>query len=341
MRVATYYRNNDVRIEERPIPEISAGELLVKMNASGICGSDVMEWYRMKKAPVVLGHEITGEVIKMGGGVAGIRLGERVVVSHHVPCNTCRHCLSGNETVCDTLRITNVDPGGFAEYFRVPAINVKPGVFRLPEEISDDEGTFVEPLACVIRAQRISRMSPGKSVLVLGSGISGLLHIALAKALGAGRIMATDIHPYRLKAAKKFGADILFSADDVTPDKIREANDGRGADLVILCTAAESAMNASFFCAERGGSVLLFTSSKPGVVTPLPSWNLWKDCINLVSSYGAAPRDMQAAMDMIRFGRISVKEMITHRMGIGEAGMGFRLVAEANESIKVIIKPHA
>ncbi len=136
MRVAMWYNNRDLRVEEIPIPQIGPGELLVRVVASGICGSDVMEWYRLDRAPLVLGHEITGEVVEVGEGVEQYTVGDRVAVAHHVPCNTCHYCLSGNPTVCDTLRRTNFDPGGFTEYVRLPAINVDRGVFILPDEVS-------------------------------------------------------------------------------------------------------------------------------------------------------------------------------------------------------------
>jgi len=201
MRVAMYYNNHDVRLEEMPKPHIGPGELLVKVQASGICGSDVMEWYRIKKAPLVLGHEITGEIVEVGKGVERYHVGERVFVSHHVPCNTCRYCLNDHHTACETLHTTNYDPGGFAEYLRVPPINVDRGVFLLPDEVSFEDGTFIEPLACVSRGQRLAGLFPSQTVLVLGSGISGLLHIALAKTSGAERIIATDVSDYRLRAA--------------------------------------------------------------------------------------------------------------------------------------------
>src|SRR5512136_570067 len=216
MRVATYYNNRDVRLEEIPTPKIGPGEVLVKVVASGICGSDVMEWYRVKKAPRVLGHEITGEIVEVGSAVARYKVGDRVFVSHHVPCNTCRYCLNGYYTLCDTLRSTNFDPGGFAEYLRVPGINVDRGVFLLPEEVSFEDGVFIEPLACVLRGQRLAGFHPGQSVLILGSGISGLLHLLLARTLGAGRIMATDVSEYRLQKAREFGADaVLHAAEDI------------------------------------------------------------------------------------------------------------------------------
>ena len=201
MRVAMYYNNRDVRLEELPVPKIGPGELLIRTRASGICGSDLMEWYRIKKAPLVLGHEITGEVTEVGEGVKNFKVGDRVFSSHHVPCGKCRYCLAGHQSVCDLLRTTHFDPGGFAEYIRVPKINVEFGTLRIPDTMTFDEGSFIEPLACVVRAQRFAGMTAGQTVLVIGSGISGLLHIQLARTRGAARIIATDISDYRLKAA--------------------------------------------------------------------------------------------------------------------------------------------
>ena len=177
MKTAMYYNNNDVRIEEMPIPAISNQDLLVKVKASGICGSDVMEWYRIKKAPRVLGHEITGDIVKVGKNITKYSVGDRVFVSHHVPCNTCTYCENDQHTLCDTLHSTNFDPGGFAEYIRVPPINIDHGVFMLPDTISYHEGVFIEPLACVIRGMHIAHFSEGHTIAVLGSGISGLLLI--------------------------------------------------------------------------------------------------------------------------------------------------------------------
>jgi L-iditol 2-dehydrogenase len=222
MRVAMYYNNRDVRLEELPKPQIGPGEVLVKVLASGICGSDVMEWYRIKKAPLVLGHEIAGEIVEVGEGVQHYKIGDRVFASHHIPCNTCRYCLSGNHTACETLHTTNYDPGGFAEYIRVPQLNVDRGLFLLPDQVSFEDGAFIEPLACVIRGQREAELKPGQSVLILGSGISGLLHLLLARALGAGRVIATDINEYRLKKAEEFGADGAIHADEYSPDRLRQ-----------------------------------------------------------------------------------------------------------------------
>jgi L-iditol 2-dehydrogenase len=340
MHVAVWYNNRDVRTEERPVPRIGAGELLVRVIASGICGSDVMEWYRLDRAPLVLGHEIAGEVAAVGEGVGQYKVGDRVAVAHHVPCNTCHYCLSGNHTVCDTLRYTNFDPGGFAEYVRLPAINVDRGVFLLPDDMSFEEATFIEPLACVLRGQRRASLQPGQSVLVLGSGISGLLHIQLAKALGAGRIVAVDINDYRLEAAKKFGADAVFPANGFSPERVREVNGGFLADLVIVCTGAVTAINQALASVERGGVVLFFAPTAPGVSIPLSINDVfWRTDITLTTSYAGSPADYANALKLIRARRLPVREMITHRLGLAETGLGFKLVAEAQESIKVIIEP--
>jgi L-iditol 2-dehydrogenase len=340
MRVAIYYNNKDVRLEEIPTPRIGPGELLVKVLASGICGSDVMEWYRIKKAPRVLGHEIAGEIVEVGQDVTRYHVGDRVFVSHHVPCNTCRYCLNGYHTVCDTLRSTNFDPGGFAEYIRIPKINVDRGVFLLPKEVSFDEGVFIEPLACVLRGQRLAKLSPGQTVFVIGSGISGLLHIALARASGAGLIIASDINEYRLRAAKKFGADEAIDAKEVHPSRLRQINKNRLFDHVIVCAGLVSAYSQALQSVERGGTVLCFAPLEPGVNFSFPFFDLWNDGITLLPTYGGSPSDIERAIELIRIRRLPLREMITHRLPLAETGLGFRLVAEARESVKVIIEPH-
>lgn len=340
MRVAMYYNNSDIRVEEMPVPQIGPGELLVKVLASGICGSDVMEWYRIKKAPLVLGHEIAGEIVDIGEGVSHFKVGDRVTVAHHVPCNTCHYCLNSRYSVCETLRTTNFYPGGLSEYIRVPQINVDRGTFLLPEEVSFEEGTFVEPLACTLRGQRAANLQPGQSVLVIGSGISGLLHIQLARALGAGRIMAVDITDYRLEAAKMAGADALFHASEDVPARIREFNNYRLADFVIVCTGAVSAIKQAFHSVERGGTILLFAPTEPDVSIPINVWNLWRNCNSIVMSYAGPPADTLISIELLRAGRVKVQDLITHRLPLAETPLGFKLVAEARESIKVIIEPH-
>ncbi|MFQ5758305.1 MAG: zinc-dependent dehydrogenase [Candidatus Bathyarchaeia archaeon] len=340
MRAAVYYNNNDIRIEEIPKPKIGPEELLVKAMACGICGSDVMEWYRIRKAPRVLGHEMTGEIVEVGENVKNFKIGDRVFVSHHVPCNTCRYCLSGQHTACETLHTTNFDPGGFAEYIRVPPINVDRGTFILPEEVSFEDGTFIEPLGCVLRGQRRAQVQPGHTVLVIGSGISGLLHIQLARVLGAARVIATDINEYRLKAARRFGADTVIHAEEDVPARLRQVNENRLADRVIVSTGAPSALTQALQSVDRAGTIIYFAPTEPSIDVPIPFNHFWSNQITLTTSYAASPTDITTAIELIRARSINVHDMITHRLSLAEAGLGFKLVAEAKESIKVIIEPH-
>ncbi|GAX60790.1 alcohol dehydrogenase [Candidatus Scalindua japonica] len=340
MRVAMYYNNSDIRVEEMPVPQIDPSEVLLKSLACGICGSDVMEWYRIHKAPLVLGHEATGEIVEVGEDVTKFKKGDRVFVSHHVPCNTCHYCLNGNHTVCDTLRTTNFDPGGFAEYVRVPEINVDRGIFVLPDNMSLEDGTFIEPLACVVRGQRVARIEPGQTVVVIGSGMSGLLHILLARSLGAGKIIATDISEYRMEMAKKFGADYAISAHEDLPSHLLSVNNGRLADRVIVTAGAIPALNTSIKSVDRAGTVLYFAPGGPNDTLNIPFNDFWKNCITLMSTYGASPLDIDVAIELISSQRVPVKEMITHRLGLTETQHGFKLVSEAKESIKVVIEPH-
>lgn len=335
-----YYNNRDVRLEEMPIPKIGPGELLVKVIASGICGSDVLEWYRVKKAPKVLGHEISGEIVAVGAGVEQYKVGDRVFVAHHIPCNTCHYCLSGHHTACETLHTTNYDPGGFAEYLRVPQLNVDRGVFVLPENVSHEEGTYVEPLGCVIRGQRVAQLRPGQSVLVLGAGISGLLHLLMARAVGAGRLLATDINEYRINAARQMGADAATHAGNDIPKWVLQENNNRLADLVVVCTGALSAFKQALKCVDRGGTVLCFATTEPHEEIPVPMNEFWRNEIKLMPSYGCAPLDAAVAIELLSSGRIPVTQLTTHRLSLEEASLGFKLVAEAKESIKVIIEPH-
>lgn len=340
MRVAMYYSNNDVRVEKIPRPKIGQGELLVRVEASGICGSDVMEWYRINKVPLVLGHEIGGEIVEVGEGVTQYKIGDRVSAAHHVPCNTCHYCLHGHHTVCDTLRKTHFDPGGFAEYLRLPAINVDRGVFLLPDEVSFEEATFIEPVACVIRGQRLSKIQPGYSILVLGSGIAGLLHIHMAQALGAGIIIATDIVNYRLNVAKQFGANFTLQANEDIPARVREINNGRLADVVVICTSSTTAFSQALNSVERGGTVLFFAPTNQGVTIPLLVNDIfWRNELTLTSSYAGDRADHIMALELIRNRRVRVREMITHRLPLDQTQAGFQLVSEAKESIKVIIEP--
>lgn len=340
MLAAFYYNNNDIRIKEIPIPEIGSEELLLKVIASGICGSDVIEWYRVPKAPVVLGHEAVGTIDKIGKKVKGYSVGDRIFVSHHVPCNVCEYCERGYHTACSTLHKTNYYPGGFAQYIRIPKINIKYGIHKLPTELSFEEGTFIEPLACAIRGQQIADVQKEDSVLIIGCGVSGILHTQLAKNKGTKRIIAADINLYRLKIAKKFGADFTLDAKENISKKLKEINEGKLANKVIVCTGATEAALTALKCVDKGGTILFFAVPDPTIKLPVPINQFWRNEITIKTSYGAAPNDLTKALETLSQKKLKVKDMITHRFSLSETAKGFKVMTNAGKSLKVIIEPN-
>jgi L-iditol 2-dehydrogenase len=344
MKVARYFSNDDVRESEIPKPVIGPGEFLIKVKRSGICGSDILEYYRKAKmeklgvSSLILGHEIAGDIVEKSDIIKNLRVGDRVFVSHHVPCFECHYCKLGHHTACDLLHNTNFDPGGFAEYIRVPKINIeKKGVYVLDKNISYEEAVLIEPLGCVCRAQRLANIKKGLTVLILGCGASGLLHIKLAKLRGAKKVIATDISEFRIQKAKDFGADKVFNANCDLSEEIKKINKNRMADIVIVCTGAVSAANQALECASPGGKIIFFAVPEPWVYLNVPINKYWRSEITIMTSYGAAPQDLDEAYNWILSKRINVLDLITHRFPLSKAGEAFKVVSEAGESIKVIL----
>ena len=336
MKVAVYYSNDDIRIEERPKPSISSGEILVKMKASGICGTDVMEWYRIKKAPRVLGHEMAGEIVEIGSNVEGFKKGDRVFVSHHVPCYKCHYCVQEKFTACESLHTGNYDPGGFSEFIRVPEENVRFGTFLFPERVTFEDAAMIEPLGCAIAGQNQLGLKEGQTVLIIGSGVSGILHIQLTK-IKKSKVIATDINEYRLNKAIEFGADYVINAKEYSMDKLKSINDGRLADVVIVCAAAKQAIDNALSSVDRKGKILFF--AVPETQISIPSQRFWRDEITVTFSYGASSDDLQEAIKLIDSGMINVRKMITHRISLSDIVRGFKLAAEAKNSLKVVVVP--
>ncbi len=339
MKVAVYFSNTDLRIEERTVPAISEDEILVKMMASGICGTDILQWYRQQKAPRVLGHEMAGEIVAAGNRVKGFKKGDRVFVSHHVPCYECHYCKASDYTACEALHAGNYEPGGFSEYIRVPAMNVRHGTLLLPGSVSYEEAAMIEPLACVVAGQRRAHVESGHTVLVIGSGVSGLLHIQMARLKG-GTVFATDINEYRMgKAAELIGADHVFNADGFSADALKERNNGRLANRVIVCAGAAQAARHAASAVDRRGTVLFFAVPREDI--NIPSMRFWRDEITVMFSYGAAPEDLREALSLIEKGGINVKKMVTHTVSLSEIQKGFALAAEGSGALKVVIVPDA
>ena len=341
MKVGMYYNNSDVRVEHMPVPEVGDKDILIKVMSSGICGSDIMEWYRIKRAPLVLGHELTGEIVETGKNVTGFKKGDRVFSTHHVPCDKCYYCITGHQTACEVFQTkNNFFPGGFAEFLKVSGESISKGTFILPDSMSFEEGSFTEPLGTAVRGLITAGIKPGDSLLVLGSGIVGLLIVKLARILGAGHIITTDINDFRLDAAAGFGAEHTVRAENNVPEYIKEVNSGRLADKVMVCAGSRSASLQALESVERGGTVVFFAVPRPEEKVEVDFNYFWRKDITLKTCYGAAPSDNIRALELIRAGSIDVTDMVTHRYGIDEIGEGFRKASTGGDCLKVIIEPN-
>ena len=336
MRVSMWYNNRDIRIEEVPTPKPGPKEMLVKVMSCGICGSDIVEWYRLPRAPLVQGHELGAEVVEVGDSLTKYKPGDRVFIAPKVPCLKCRYCKEGHLPQCSVVKERL--PGAFAEYVLVPEILVENGTLLLPDHVTYDESTFIEPLACAVRAQRLANLQEGQSVMVLGCGMSGLLHVKLAHARGA-RVIASDINPNRLAFARKFGAAITVNAAENVAERL-VAETGRLADVVILCTSAMSAVEDAWKCVDQGGTVVVFAVPGPEKAVVVPLNDFWRKEITILTSYYCGPPDWEESLQLIASGKIVVDDMITHTLPLSETGKGFRLVLGGEESLKVVIRPN-
>ncbi|HEY2773520.1 MAG TPA: alcohol dehydrogenase catalytic domain-containing protein [Candidatus Binatia bacterium] len=345
MKVARLYSATDIRVEEvdRPVP--GPGQALVRTRACGICTGDIMGWYLERRAPLVFGHEPAGDIVALGEGAAEIlgrdersfAVGDRVFVHHHAPCGQCRACRQGRHVHCATWRRTNLVPGGMAEFFVVPAENLATDTLRLPEKMTYAEGSLVEPAACAVKSLRRAELSAGDTILIVGLGIMGMLHVVLARAAGL-RVIGADLVDFRLRRALELGAEAVI---DVRSQKLAEGmleKCAAKADAVICGPGSIDAMEASIDAAAAGGRVVLFTTSKPDEVLPVRPYRIYFDEISIVPSYSCGPDDTQAAFDAIRGGIIREQDLITHRFGIDRVTDAFRAAARVDEALKTIVE---
>ncbi len=336
MKVSYWYSNNDIRIEEVATPKPGPKEILIKVVSCGICGSDIVEWYRKPRAPLVQGHEIGAEVVEVGSSITKFKVGERVFAVPKVPCMDCYYCRNGHYPQCSEVKVRL--PGGFAEYILVPEILVEKGTYHLPENITYDQSTFIEPLACVVRAQRLAGLQAGQTVMVAGCGMSGLLHVKLAKVRNC-RVIATDVNHRRLAFAKQIGADLTIDAAANVPERFAAASDKK-ADAIMLCTSAVSAVEQAWRCVDKGGAIVFFAVPGPDKEVVVPVNDFWTKEIRILTSYYCGPLDIDDALKLIESGRIEVDDLITHKLPLRDIAKGFQLVIDGKESIKVIIKPN-
>jgi L-iditol 2-dehydrogenase len=337
MKAAVWYNNRDIRIEDLPLSRPGPREMLVKVISCGICGSDIVEWYRLPRAPLVQGHELGAEVVETGEAVSRFKPGNRVFIAPKVPCGQCRSCREGHFPQCSEIKERL--PGGFAEYILVPEILVERGTYLLPEVLSYDQSTFIEPLACVVRSQRLAGLKEGQSVLVLGCGMSGLLQVQLAKSKNC-TVIATDLADQRLALAKSFGADLAILATEDVPKRLADYLKKK-ADVVMVCTSALSAVEQAWACVDRGGAVVFFAVPGPEKRIVIPLNDFWTKEVRILTSYYCGPPDIEEAIRLLTARRVEVDRLITHRLPLDDIVRGFRLVMEGEEALKVIIKPSA
>jgi L-iditol 2-dehydrogenase len=321
------------------VPRIGRGEILVKMNMCGVCGTDLEKLKGMRVTPSVLGHEVAGEIEEVGSGVAGYSEGDRVVVHHHVPCGNCFYCRRGDSTMCSDFPKSNLDPCGFAEHFRVPEINVSKGaVFQIPSNMSYEEAALTEPTGCCIRGLSKLGARADEDFLVVGAGPAGLTHIQLLRVLGAHLILATDLVESRLAWAGKSGADAVFNVAKTDSKKaILDATEGRGVDKVIVASGSCKAIDYSLHVVRKGGRILLFGIPPEGSLLNLDANRVFIREIGLIPSYSTTEKEMRTALEMMTFGRIRLTEMITHRFKLLEIADAFRVAGDTESSLKVMV----
>jgi len=270
--------------------------------------------------------------------VKDLKEGDRVFVHHHVPCFVCHYCQRGYYTLCQTFKGTALYPGGFAEYIVVPALNVERDTLKLPDSVSYEEATLIEPIGCCIKGIKGANIHLGDTVAVIGAGFMGLVHIQLARLFGAVKIITIDSVPYRLQKAKEFGSDhtIDFKKETV-PEKFRELNEGRGADVVIVCTGHYNALEEGMEIAEKGSTLYLYAPLPPNTTFPIDVHRFFFSEISFHTSYSASHLDTRAALSLIEGGQIDAKNLITHRYPLAKIGKAFGLAKKAKDSLKVII----
>jgi L-iditol 2-dehydrogenase len=336
MQVARLYDFGDIRVEENARPQVGITDILVRASACGICSGDIMPWYIKRKAPLVLGHEPVGVVEDTGGAVMGFKRGDRVFVHHHAPCFQCPACRRGEYVQCATWRATNIVPGGMAEYFLVSAANQR-DTLKLPDSIDDANGVLIEPAACVVKSLKRSGLKSGETILIIGLGIMGMMHVKLARNLGAGMIIGADLFHSRANRAVELGAHkgIVVAGDNLV-EQVREITKGAMADVVIVGPGTSKAIATGIAAAGKGATVVQFTATPPDDELLVKPHDLYFNETRLVPSYSCGPDETREALALVERGVINANELVTHRFPLAKISEAFA-TAQKPESLKVIV----
>lgn len=340
MKAAYVKGPSNVEIRDVERPQIGNNDVIVTMKACGVCGSDLEKIYGQYSQPSMrLGHEPSGIVSEVGSNVKELKKGDRVFVHHHVPCHSCHFCLHGNETMCQKYSETNLSPCGLAEEFLVPDWNVSHGgVIKLPDHISFDEASMIEPLACCVRAWNKIKFKQGDSVAILGAGPTGMMHIMLSKIFGMEDVFCFDINSFRLSFAKQFGiTECILSTDPSAHQKILAKTGNRGVDVVIVSTGSLNAIAQSIELVRKGGTVVLFGVPTRDAKMSIDISKVYSKEITITPSYAASETDTNAAFKLMEEEKIDVTKLITHRFDLSESAKALECAHQGNDSMKIIV----
>lgn len=337
MKAAVWYGGKDIRIEDTPKPDVRDTEVLVKVNAVAICGSDLHAFKGMskrRKPPLVMGHEFSGEIVELGKKVKSFSDGERVVVEPLISCGKCKPCKIGKTNVCVDRKLIGLDSSGaFAEYVSVPETKCH----KLLNSVSFEDATLVEPLAVAVHAVNITPIEKGDTVLIIGSGTIGLLTLQVVRNAQAGYFIATDVYDYLLDLAEKFGANMVINTKDEDLFKTISSKFD-SIDAVFEAVGLQGTVQQALSIVRRGGCVTLIGMLEDKM--ELNMLNVAVKEIMIQGSYGYTSNDFKQALKLITSGKVNVKPLITHVLSLGDITKGFDLLAEKKENvIKVILEP--
>jgi len=334
MNAAVHVAPGVVALREWPTPSIGPRELLLKVRGCGLCGSDIVKIRSGRVTPpAVLGHEVVGDVVAVGLGVSEFDVGDRLVVAHHVPCFACHYCRRGSPSMCREFKTVNLDPGGFAEYLRVPAPNVRHAAFKVPKEVSDEAASFTEPLACCLRAVKRAGVVAGDLAWVIGLGSVGCLFVQLLLRAGV-TVLASDLLPARLALGLRFGAEV-FRSVEALEERARDLTGGRGVDLVMVTAGGTAVLRSAASIVRDGGAIHYFAGGE-GEALPLPLDALYGRELTLTATYSSSPAELGEAFELLVRGQIQVEGLITHRLPLSRLAEGIALAVE-HEAVKVFV----
>lgn len=341
MKASVCYKQNDLRTEDLPIPEISDNEVLIKMLACGLCGTDIQKIRGdTVNKPTVLGHEVVGEIVKKGKNVSKFEIGDRVITAIHVPCFTCHYCNKGHYTICEQFRTNNIDPGGFAEFIRIPELHLNHLTHKVSNNVTDEEATLIEPIACCLHGLKQADIRPNDSVLIMGAGTIGILHAQLAKIKGANKVIVSDMSKFKLQKALNVGCDYAINIKEKNIiDEVNKITDGQGVDVIVIAAGVSSLVADAVNMVRRAGKIIVFSGFDKNKLVTIDVSRFFKDEISIIGTYSVTPYEFPEALDLLEKRKLNTKEMITHVYPLNKLSEAIDISTNPEQPIlKVIIK---